>query len=173
MVPISRPGNVARVTADGWLIAAAVRFPCALGRAGIVASKREGDGGTPAGWLPLREVLYRADRVLPPATRLPVSPIARDDGWCDDPAHVDYNRRVRLPHPARCETLWRADGLYDLLAVLGWNDDPPVPERGSAIFLHAARPNYAPTEGCVALAVGDLRAVLAMFGPGDSLFVES
>ncbi len=162
-----------RVTADGWLIAGSLRFPCALGRAGIVAHKREGDGGTPTGSLPLREVLYRADRIVPPATHLPLSPIVRDDGWCDDPAHPDYNRRVRLPHPARCETLWREDGLYDLLAVLGWNDDPTVADKGSAIFLHAARPNYAPTEGCVALAMGDLRAALADLGPGDAIKVES
>jgi L,D-peptidoglycan transpeptidase YkuD (ErfK/YbiS/YcfS/YnhG family) len=169
----SLPGRIVRVAADGWLIAGTLRFPCALGRTGIVANKQEGDGGTPAGWLPLREVLYRADRIVPPATRLPLSPIARDDGWCDDPTHPDYNRRVRLPHPARCETLWREDGLYDLLAVLGWNDDPPVANAGSAIFLPAARPNYAPTEGCVALAMGDLRAVLADLGPGDTIEVGS
>ena len=92
---------------------------------------------------------------------MPLEPIAPDDGWCDDPADADYNRMVRLPHPARCEELWRDDALYDLIGVLGWNDAPVVRGRGSAIFLHVARPDFAPTEGCVALAATDLRAVLA------------
>ncbi len=160
-----------RVTADGWLFAGWRRFPCALGRSGIVRDKHEGDGATPAGRWPLREVLYRRDRLTPPATRLPVSAIARDDGWCDDPAHADYNRRVRLPHPARCETLWRDDALYDLICVIGYNDAPPAAGRGSAIFMHVAAPGYAPTAGCVALAPADLRAVLAEAGRGDFLVI--
>ncbi len=147
---------------------------CALGRGGVRADKREGDGATPAGVLPLRRVLYRPDRLAaPPATALPVAPIAPADGWCDDPAHADYNRPVRLPHPARCEHLWRDDGLYDLLAVLGHNDDPPRPHRGSAIFLHVAAPGYAATEGCVALALPDLHALLAACGPGSRLTVAT
>ena len=134
---------------------------CALGRGGIRTDKQEGDGATPVGVLPLRRVFYRADRVSPPACRLPVEPLAPADGWCDDPADAAYNKRVTLPHPARHETLWREDGLYDLVGVLGWNDAPVVRGRGSAIFLHLARPDLAPTEGCVALAGRDLRAALA------------
>jgi L,D-peptidoglycan transpeptidase YkuD (ErfK/YbiS/YcfS/YnhG family) len=162
-----------RVTPDGWLIAPGRRFPCALGRSGIATDKHEGDGATPAGRLPLRELLYRADRIARPRSRLIALPLARDDGWCDDSGHADYNRRVKLPHPARCETLWREDALYDLIAVLGYNDAPVVPGRGSAIFLHVARPNLAPTEGCVALGFGDLLAVIAELGPGDALTVAA
>ncbi len=136
-------------------------FRAALGRRGVRVDKHEGDGATPAALLPLRRVLYRADRVAIPRTTLPREPIAEADGWCDDPGHPDYNRMVTLPHPARCEALWRRDGLYDIVVVLGWNDDPVRRERGSAIFLHVARPDHAPTEGCVALAEADLRAVLA------------
>ncbi len=106
-------------------------------------------------------MLYRADRGPAPACRVPVEPLAPDDGWCDDPAHRDYNRPVRLPHPARHERMWREDGAYDIVGVLGWNDAPVERGRGSAIFLHLARPDYAPTEGCVALSERDLRAVLA------------
>ena len=160
-----------RVLPDGWLILPGRRFRCALGRAGVSASKREGDGATPAGRLPLRRLLYRADRVTLPPTRLAATALAPEDGWCDDPDHPNYNRQVRLPHPARCEDLWRADGLYDLIAVLGYNDAPIVPGRGSAIFLHVARPGYAPTEGCVALALGDLRAILAELGAEDAVAV--
>jgi len=147
---------------DGRLLLGGETFRAALGRAGVRAHKQEGDGATPAGVLPLRRVLYRADRLPPPDCTVPIEPLAPDDGWCDDPTHADYNRMVRLPHDARYEELWRTDGVYDLIGVLGWNDAPVVRDRGSAIFLHVARPDYAPTEGCVALALGDLRSVLAL-----------
>ncbi|HMP63858.1 MAG TPA: L,D-transpeptidase family protein [Phenylobacterium sp.] len=122
---------------------------------------------------PLRRVLYRPDRGPAPRTALPVSPITPDDGWCDDPAHPDYNRPVKRPFDASHEALWREDGLYDLVVVLGHNDDPPVAPLGSAIFLHLAKPDYAPTEGCIALARPDLEAVLALAAPGDVLIIEA
>jgi len=90
----------------------------------------------------------------------PPGPLTIDDGWCDDPSHSDYNCQVTLAHPANCERLWRDDHIYDIIAVLGHNDDPVVPGAGSAIFLHLARQNYAPTQGCVALSEADLRAIL-------------
>ena len=146
---------------DGRLVLGGLVFRAALGRAGVTDDKREGDGATPAGQLPLRRAFYRADRVSRPDCNVPVEPIALTDGWCDDPSSPDYNRMVRLPHDGGSEELWRQDGLYDLIGVLGWNDAPVRRERGSAIFLHVARPDYAPTEGCVALALGDLKRVLA------------
>lgn len=156
---------------DGRLQWAGTIVPCRLGQAGIRREKREGDGATPAGSWALRRVLYRPDREARPATALPVAAIGHNDGWCDDPAHGDYNRPVRLPHPASCERLWRDDGLYDLLVVLGHNDAPPVAGLGSAIFLHVADPDGKPTRGCVALARPDLRALLAHCRPGDRLTV--
>lgn len=146
-------------------------FPCALGRAGIVAAKREGDGGTPAGQFPLRRLLYRADRIARIETRLPVLHIEPDDGWCDDPADSAYNRPVGLPYAASHERLWRADHLYDLVLVIGHNDDPVVPGAGSAIFLHLARADWGPTEGCVAFARDDLIAILAALGPTDAIVI--
>ncbi|MCR0981890.1 L,D-transpeptidase family protein [Roseomonas populi] len=137
------------------------RWRCATGRGGIRDDKSEGDGATPRATLPLRRVLYRADRGAAPRCAVPVEPIGPDDGWCDDPASPAYNRPVALPHEARHERLWREDHVYDIIGVLGWNDDPVVRGRGSAIFLHLARPDYDPTEGCIALAGPDLRAVLA------------
>jgi L,D-peptidoglycan transpeptidase YkuD (ErfK/YbiS/YcfS/YnhG family) len=148
---------LARLLPEGRLVFGGGAVRAAFGRGGISPAKREGDGATPAGVLPLRRVLYRADRLPRPRAAVPVEPIAPDDGWCDDPAHPDYNRMIRLPHPARHEEMWRRDGLYDLVGVLGWNDDPVRPGRGSAIFLHVARPDWAPTEGCVALALSDLQ----------------
>ena len=149
------------VQRDGTVIFQGRVFRAALGRGGIRQDKHEGDGATPSGALPLRRVLYRADRTPRPDCAVAVEPLAPDDGWCDDPAHPDYNRMIRLPHPARHEALWRDDGVYDIIGVLGWNDQPAVRDRGSAIFLHIARPDFAPTEGCVALALPDLRHLLA------------
>jgi L,D-peptidoglycan transpeptidase YkuD (ErfK/YbiS/YcfS/YnhG family) len=150
------------------------RAPCAVGRGGIVPAraKREGDGATPAGLWPLRQVLFRPDRGARPATALPSSPLDPRDGWCDDPADPAYNLRVALPYPAGCEALWREDGIYDLLVVLGYNDHPVVAGAGSAIFLHLARPGFGPTEGCVALARADLEALLATAGPDSALEVR-
>lgn len=156
------PARIARLGPDGILRLGPQAWRCALGRGGIRVDKREGDGATPAGLLPLRRLLYRADRIAPPvAPGLPVEPIAPADGWCDDPGHPDYNRPVTLPHPARHEALWREDTVYDLIGVLGWNDAPVERGRGSAIFLHLARPDLAPTEGCIALPLRDLRDALA------------
>ena len=117
--------------------------PAALGRAGIRALKREGDGATPLGRFPVRQVLYRADRVARPRTRLPVRAIRSDDGWCEDPADRNYNRLVKLPSRRSADRLSRSDHLYDLVLVLGYNDRPRVRGKGSAIFVHLARPGYA------------------------------
>ncbi|MCW9040070.1 MAG: L,D-transpeptidase family protein [Rhodospirillales bacterium] len=160
------------VTPDRTLTFGGRRYTCAIGRSGIVQNKREGDGGTPLGSMELRHVYFRADRIAKPATALPVTALGREDGWCDDPGALAYNTFVHLPYPARCEELWRTDSLYDIIVVLGWNDDPVKAGRGSAIFLHVARPGYAPTEGCAALTVGDLLTVLADCGPQTRLIVK-
>ena len=152
---IVRPGGVAE-----W---AGIRLRCAVGRGGILAEKREGDGGTPVGAWPMRELLYRPDRVergAPQTGGLPARAIRREDGWCDAPEDPAYNRSVRLPYPASAERLWRRDRVYDLIVPLGYNDDPVVPGAGSAIFLHLAKRDYSPTAGCVALSRRDLLRVL-------------
>jgi L,D-peptidoglycan transpeptidase YkuD (ErfK/YbiS/YcfS/YnhG family) len=136
-------------------------FDCALGRSGLVPDKREGDGGTPIGRFPFRRLLYRADRVARIETRLPARHIERDDGWCDDPASPDYNKPVRLPHPARHEEMWLETPLYDLVVVIGHNDNPVVPGAGSAVFLHVARNDWGPTAGCIAFRREDLLAILS------------
>ncbi len=154
--------SVITVHPGGWLETDGVRLRCALGRSGLTPAdqKREGDGATPQGRWPVRRIWYRADRVEPPETALPVLVIQPGDGWCDDPAAPGYNRWVALPAPVHHEDLFRADPVYDLVAELGYNDDPPVPGAGSAIFMHVARDDYAPTEGCIALSETDLRRVI-------------
>jgi L,D-peptidoglycan transpeptidase YkuD (ErfK/YbiS/YcfS/YnhG family) len=138
-----------------------VRLRCATGRGGIRHDKREGDGATPTGSWPMRRLLYRADRIPNPETSLPRSPIAPGDGWCDSPHDANYNRPVTLPYPASAESLWREDGVYDLVVPLGYNDAPVLPGAGSAIFLHVAKPDFGATEGCIALAAADLLRILA------------
>jgi L,D-peptidoglycan transpeptidase YkuD (ErfK/YbiS/YcfS/YnhG family) len=135
-------------------------LPAVIGRNGVRTDKHEGDGATPSGLLPLRRVLYRSDRLDAPNTSLLCEPLAETDGWCDDATHPDYNRQIHLPHPASHERLWLENRLYDIIGVLGYNDDPIVPGRGSAIFLHVARPDMTPTDGCIALSLEDLIWVL-------------
>ena len=149
------------------------RLRCAVGRNGLTSAKREGDGATPVGRWPMRRLLYRGDRLPQPATALLSRPIAETDGWCDAPGDPAYNQPIQLPYAGSHEVLMREDALYDLLVVLGYNDDPVVAGRGSAIFLHAARQDYAGTEGCVALAAQDLLAVLGTARPGDCVRVLS
>ncbi|PKQ05029.1 MAG: hypothetical protein CVT72_10740 [Alphaproteobacteria bacterium HGW-Alphaproteobacteria-11] len=152
----------------GRLIVDGLDFVCALGRAGLVGDKREGDGGTPLGIFPLRELRYRPDRLPAPATGLPAQPTTPEDGWCDAPQDPAYNRPVRLPYPSSAETMWRDDHLYDLVIVLGHNDDPPRPGAGSAIFFHLANEKNGilqPTEGCIALRLPDMLKVLSRCTP--------
>lgn len=147
---------------------------CAVGRAGIGVKQREGDGMTPAGSWPLRRVLYRADRLeTPPQSVLPVEKIEPDHAWCDIPGDPNYNQLVRLPHASIDERLWREDQLYDVIAVIGFNDAPVIPGAGSAIFLHIAEPGFRPTAGCVALRLSDLLDAIAQLRRDDRLIVAA
>ncbi|WP_421739884.1 L,D-transpeptidase family protein [Caulobacter sp.] len=165
-----------KASADGQFQLNGRSLRCALGKAGVIAAvdKREGDNRSPVGVWTIREVIYRPD-VYPdgPITALPIKAMAPDDGWCDAPDDPAYNRPVKLPYPASAERLWRDDHVYDLVAVLAHNDNPPVPGMGSAIFLHLARDGYPGTEGCVALARADLEALLAAAKPGDAIEIAA
>ncbi len=145
---------------------------CAIGRSGVGEKLREGDGVTPTGIWPLRRVLFRPDRQNAPNTVLPVSPIAEDDGWCDAPGDGNYNLPVKLPYPASAEALWRADALYDIVVVLGFNDAPVVAGKGSTIFLHVAAKDFAPTEGCVAMRKEEIMALLAEISADAKIRIE-
>ncbi|MBO0765413.1 MAG: L,D-transpeptidase family protein [Hyphomicrobiaceae bacterium] len=157
----------------GFVKLGGLAFACALGRSGRRTRKREGDGATPVGCWRVLAVLYRADRVRRPATRLPVRRIFLRDGWCDAPADRNYNRPVRHPYPASAEHLWRADGLYDLVVVLSHNVRPRVRGAGSAVFMHAARPGYGPTEGCIALKRDHLERLLSRLRMGAKLCIRT
>jgi L,D-peptidoglycan transpeptidase YkuD (ErfK/YbiS/YcfS/YnhG family) len=173
---MKRPRSIVVRRAPGRPTEARVQFShsvrrAAIGRGGLKVIKREGDGGTPIGALPVRAILYRADRLARPRTALPLRAIGPRDGWCDDPSDRNYNRPVRIPYGRSTESMMRTDALYDIVFVLGHNDRPRVRGRGSAIFMHVARPGYTPTEGCIAFSMKDLRAVVDELLHGGRLLV--
>jgi len=141
---------------QGRLIAGGATFRCALGRAGFVRAKREGDGGTPIGAWRLLSFLHRPTRLCRAGLRLPTKVIRRPDLWCDDAGSFLYNRPLRAPARSRCEALWRGDALYDVVGVLDYNLRPATRGRGSAVFFHMATEDLAPTAGCVALRARDM-----------------
>jgi L,D-peptidoglycan transpeptidase YkuD (ErfK/YbiS/YcfS/YnhG family) len=164
---LARPGERAR----GWLVAGPLRFPCALGPAGIVRAKREGDGATPAGRFAVLWGYYRPDRARPDAGGAPLQPLRRDTGWCEEAASANYNRAVSLPAAAGVDRMWREDGLYDLTFVLDYNLRPRSKGRGSAIFFHIARPGLTPTAGCIAIRAADMRKLAPRLARGARMWI--
>jgi len=160
---------LSRAARRGALSLGGAVYPCAFGRSGIAVAKREGDGATPMGRFGLGRVFFRPDRGPRPQTALATVPLTPDLGWCEDPSSPDYNRLVRLPAASRHERMWRDDPLYDICVEIAYNDNPVVKGRGSAIFLHLARPGYAPTQGCIAVSLADMRRLLARLSPGAML----
>jgi L,D-peptidoglycan transpeptidase YkuD (ErfK/YbiS/YcfS/YnhG family) len=152
----SAPGSRTR----GWLVAGPWSFPVALGRGGILANKREGDGGTPRGNFRLRRLWWRADRLPRPITRLPTRPIGPTDAWCEDPADRRYNRAITMTGGQTGDRLRRDDHLYDFVIEIDHNTRPRVSGRGSAVFLHVAKPGLAASAGCVAMLPARLRRLL-------------
>jgi L,D-peptidoglycan transpeptidase YkuD (ErfK/YbiS/YcfS/YnhG family) len=163
----AKPGDPRR----GWLMAGPLAVPVALGRGGIRANKREGDGGTPRGSFRLRRLWWRADRLPRPRTLLPVRRIRSNDGWCEDPRDRHYNQPIRLPADRPGDRLWRSDRLYDLIVELDHNTRPRVAGRGSAVFVHVARPGFAPTAGCVALKPDALLRLIVRAGPRTRIVI--
>jgi len=156
--------SLSRRSTRGTLVLGSLRLKCALGRSGVRATKREGDGATPLGIFSPRLVFYRPDRVRRPRTGLPVRRNRPCYGWCDDASDRNYNRLVPYPYPRSAEELWRADALYDVVVVLGYNDAPRIKGLGSAIFMHLAKEGYQPTAGCLALEKRDLLRLLSFMG---------
>lgn len=144
--------------------------PCSIGRSGPCeyADKKEGDGCTPLGRYPLRAVIFNPQRlVVPGAMQLPWRWSRDNDGWSDGLGDPCYNRPVFLPHKFSAETLRRNDPLYNIIVILGHNDDPPLSGNGSAIFFHLwnhEKPiDERTTEGCVAISYDAMMQLLPKF----------
>lgn len=164
----SRPG----LQNQGWLCADTMCLPVALGRSGIKANKREGDGGTPRGTFRLKRLWWRKDRLPRPLTALPARPIGRQDAWSEDPADRRYNRPVLRRPGEPGDRLWREDALYDLIVEIDHNDRPRISGRGSAVFIHLARPGFSPTAGCVGLQKSRFLRLLARLGPATRIDIR-
>jgi L,D-peptidoglycan transpeptidase YkuD (ErfK/YbiS/YcfS/YnhG family) len=164
-----RPGR----KTQGWLRAGSLVVPVALGRGGIRADKREGDGGTPRGrFRPLR-LWWRADRLPRPPSLLPARRIGPGDAWCEDPADRRYNRPFRRSANEPGDRLQRSDRLYDMIVEIDHNTRPRVAGRGSAVFIHVARDGFAPTAGCVGLRPRDLRILLGRLSRRTRILIRS
>jgi L,D-peptidoglycan transpeptidase YkuD (ErfK/YbiS/YcfS/YnhG family) len=163
----ARPGS----RTQGWLTLGCETIPVALGRGGILANKREGDGGTPRGEFRLVRLWWRADRHPRPRTLLPVRRITPDVAWCEDPRDRRYNRSFRRAADAPGDRLWREDQLYDFIIEIDHNSCPRVAGRGSAVFIHVARPGFRPTAGCVAMTLPRLRWLLGRVGPKTRIMI--
>jgi L,D-peptidoglycan transpeptidase YkuD (ErfK/YbiS/YcfS/YnhG family) len=164
-----RPGVAG--ASRGVLLAGARAIPVVLGRSGIAANKREGDGATPRGRFGLIRLWWRADRLPRPRTRLPARRIDRALAWCENPADRRYNRPFRRSANEPGDRLWREDRLYDLVIEISHNACPRVAGRGSAVFLHVARPDRSGTAGCVALDGKDLQRLLRRLGPRTRIII--
>lgn len=158
LVVRAKPGDPTK----GFLVADGAVFPCALGRGGISSNKREGDGATPLARMRILSGYYRGDHVAVRPTRLKLTPIRADLGWCEVPGDRNYNRPVPIPYGASHETMRRADRLYDYCLVLDWNISPRRRGRGSAIFFHLAQPGFTPTQGCVAVTAKVMQRLLPL-----------
>lgn len=162
------PGSRTR----GVLIAGSQTFPVALGRGGILANKFEGDGATPRGRFRLLRLWWNPERGLRPATRLPIRRIGPCDAWCEDPEDRRYNRAVKTAPGGEGDRLARADHLYDLIIEIDHNARPRIARRGSAVFIHVARPGLTPTAGCVAMPKPRLFRLLRRLGPRTSILID-
>ena len=152
--------NAIEICASGEVIFKGKRYRCVIGKNGVTNNKEEGDGKTPVGCFEIRKVLYRKDKIKKPETELFIEEILENDGWCDDINDKNYNQQIKLPYNASHEKLWRDDEVYDIVVVLGYNDNPVISGKGSAIFMHVARENYSPTAGCVVFNKEDLLEIL-------------
>ncbi len=167
--------NILVDTSEKKIRIGAEEFPCAIGKNGVVPQEngREGDGKTPLGTYQIRYGLFRDDRVALPANKLVFWRIQRADGWCDDPTDTAYNRPIGLPSSKSAEALWRDSHVYDIVIVLGHNDNPPAADKGSAVFLHIAQEGFAPTLGCVAIAKDDMLSLLPLLSKNSKITIDA
>ena len=156
----------------GLLVAGASVFRCALGRSGLTANKREGDGGTPRGIFHPRRLWWRADRHPRPRSFLPTRAITPRDAWSEDPADRHYNQPIRLNGDAPGDRLRRGDHLYDFIIEIDHNTRPRIAGRGSAVFLHLARDQFVPTAGCIGMTKSAMLRLLARIGPRTRIVID-
>ena len=148
------------------------KIKCAVGKRGISKNKSEGDRCTPVGKFMFESLLYRKDRIKSLKTNIPKRVIKKNMGWCDDPSSKKYNSLVKLPFSGTAEKLFLKKKSYDLLLVMSYNRHPPIPNKGSAIFLHIANKKFSPTRGCVAIKKKDFLKILPMINKKTKIIIK-
>ena len=161
------------VKKSGYLKYKDLKFRCALGKAGIKKKTIEGDNITPKGIFKIVKIYYRPDKIKKIKTLIKKIKIRKEMGWCDDPRSIFYNKQIKLPSKFSYERLYRKDHIYDLLAVLNYNINPVIKNKGSAIFMHIAKKNYSPTAGCVALKKNDLIKLLEIIKKNTKIKISA
>jgi len=149
-----------------------VSFFCVFGRDGVSENKIEGDWKTPKGKYKIRKIYYRQDHIPEIKTEIECIPISKDDAWCDDPLLPQYNSFIKLPFSGSYENLWREDSMYDVIAVIGYNDRPVIPNKGSAIFIHIAKENMEYTKGCLAIKKEDMMELISKINPDTEIEIS-
>ena len=145
--------NKDRLLFDGFI------FRCSIGKRGVKLKKKEGDLCTPKGIFLIKKLYYRADRIRKPKTSIIAKKIYKHMGWCDDPKSKKYNSLINIKEKIKHEKMYRKDSKYDLVLIINYNLNKPIPYKGSAIFIHLTN-NYKPTVGCIALKKKDLLILL-------------
>jgi L,D-peptidoglycan transpeptidase YkuD (ErfK/YbiS/YcfS/YnhG family) len=149
------------INKSGYLKYRDFKFKCALGKSGIGKKKIEGDNITPKGVFRIVKIYYRKDRLKELSSKLRLIKVTKNMGWCDDPNSKNYNQLINLPSKYSHEKLFKKNNIYDLIIVLNYNMKPIIKNKGSAIFIHVAKNNYQPTQGCIALKKNDLLKLLS------------
>ena len=147
------------------------KIKCAIGKNGITKNKREGDLKTPSGIFKLEKIFYRKDRINFFKSSLKKIIIHKEMGWCDDIKSKYYNKQIRYPFRKSAERLWRKDNIYDLIIVINYNLNPVIKYKGSAIFIHICKKNYAPTKGCIAIKKKDMINLIAHIKKSSKLII--
>ena len=148
------------------------KLQCAIGRNGLTRNKKEGDLHTPIGKFHFNKVYYRADKLGNMKFKIENSIIKKDDGWCDDQDSEFYNQHIKFPFKGSAEHLYREDSIYDIVCTLNYNTSPIIPGRGSAIFLHIARHDFAGTEGCIAIEKDALLEIVTNITNDSKISIE-
>ena len=160
------------VKKSGYLKYKNFKYRCALGKAGVNKKIKEGDSITPKGVFKITKIYYRADKIKVIKTNIKKIKITKNMGWCDDPVSRFYNQQIKLPSKFSHEKLYRNDDLYDLVAVINYNTNPVIKNKGSAIFMHIAKSSYKKTEGCIALKKDDLIKIVMQIKKNTKISVS-
>jgi L,D-peptidoglycan transpeptidase YkuD (ErfK/YbiS/YcfS/YnhG family) len=153
-------------------------IPAEIGGAGLASNRVEGDRTTPTGVYAIGAEIYGNDP-RPVGLHLPYHRLVCGDWWDEDRYSAQYNTFVHVPcgttppFASESEALWTETAAYPYFAVIEFNVDPILGGRdapGSGIFLHAWV--GGPTNGCVAVPLGDLLATLRWLDPHKHPVIE-